>query len=402
MKAAAFRLVESAVIRAGPGLLNLLALGLLADRLTSASYGIYSTTFATVTTLGSIILGPIIYGVLPEYNRNSTAAEKKIFVGLVVGMITASFSMSFVLMAALQGIASATLAVIASGSMTALQELLRAQLRLWGYGAVALAQSATFVAGIFLLVNHDAPSLALWLYAGSCVLGVLVAFTLLGFPTPQLREIGRLKHAFKIGGIYTASTLVEGSFTLGTRYLFLAFGAREALAVYSFCIDISQRLVGVMINLATFQFVPRAYKRAEEAGDAAFLAVLRQGASVGAAAALASMLLILGGRELGLFPSKVLLLLDPPIFVLIALGLAVNRLKKLLVDPVAIRLDKSHFILIGYLVAAPVTFASVALVLRTHGYHNIAVALLGGYLLATFIAWIGYRRALADRKQFTI
>jgi hypothetical protein len=301
-----------------------------------------------------------------------------------------------------QGMASATLAIIASGGMTALQELLRAQLRLWGYGAVALTQSATFAASIFLLVNHDAPGLALWLYSGSCVLGVIIAFVLLGFPAPRLRELGRLKQASKIGSIYTASTLVEGSFLLGTRYLFLAFGAREALAVYSFCIDISQRLVGVMINLATFQFVPRAYKRAEEAGDAAFLAVLRQGATVGATAALASMLLILGGRELGLLPSKIFLLLDPPIFILIALGLAVNRLKKLLVDPVAIRFDKSHFILIGYLISAPITFGVVALILRNNGYYGVAVALLGGYLFATIFARIGYGRALAERERAAI
>jgi hypothetical protein len=317
-------------------------------------------------------------------------------------MVAASFGMAAILMVALHGMAALTLATIASGGMTALQELLRGQLRLWRYGAVALTQSAAFATGVSVLVNRDTPSLALWIYAGSCVLGAILAFALLGFPPPQLREASRLKKAFKIGGIYTASTLVEGSFTLGTRYLFLAFGTRDALAVYSFCIDISQRLVGVMINLATFQFVPRAYKRAQEAGEAAFLAVLRQGAGVGAAAALASMLLILGCREFGMLSPKISLLLHPSIFILIALGLSVNRLKKLLVDPVAIHHDRSHFILIGYLVAAPVTFASVALILRNGGYHGVAVALLSGYLLATLVARIGYRRALAGHKRAAI
>lgn len=402
MKVAAFRLIESAVIRVGPGLLNLLALGLLADRLTFTSYGTYSTTFATVTTLGSVLLGPITYGVLPEYSRNITVAEQKRFVGLVVGIIAASFGIALFFMLIVQGMASATLAIIASGGMTALQELLRAQLRLWGYGAVALTQSATFAASIFLFVNHDDPGLALWLYSGSCSLGVIIAFALLGFPAPRVREFGRLKQSLKIGGIYTASSLVESSFLLGTRYLFLAYGAREALAVYSFCIDISQRLVGVMINLATFQFVPRAYKRAEEAGDSAFLSVLRQGASVGATAALASMLLILGGREVGLLPPKIFLLLDPPIFILVALALAVNRLKKLLVDPVAIRFNKAHFILIGYLISAPITFGVVALILRNNGYYGVAVALLGGYLFATIFARTGYARALAERERAAI
>ncbi|UZW58057.1 hypothetical protein NUH86_22560 (plasmid) [Sphingobium sp. JS3065] len=402
VKTAALRLMESAVIRAGPGLLNLLALGLLADRLNTVSYGTYSTAFATVTTLGSILFGPIIYGVLPEYSRNAKGEEESHFVSLIVGVVTVIFGFSITIMFVAQGIAGAILATIGSGAMTALQELLRGKLRLWSYGAVALSQSLTFVGLIFLLIDHDAPELALWLYAGSCVIGMGVAFALLGFPSLRLRGIGRLAQAVKVGGIYTASTLVEGGFILGTRYLFLAFNAREILAIYSFCIDISQRLVGVMINLATFQFVPRAYKQAEEEGNVAFLAILRQGAGVGAITALASMLSILGVRESGLLPSKILALLDPPIFVLIALGLGINRLKKLLVDPVAIRFNKSQFILIGYLVSAPVTFASVALVLRCGSYYGVAVVLMCGYSLATFIARMGYRRVMGAREKLSV
>lgn len=402
MKAAALGLLESAIIRAGPGLLNLLTLGLLADRLSATSYGIYSTAFATATTFGGVLLGPVIYGILPEYNRSAAAGEQSRFVGLILGVVVVSFALVGVVMLFMPWAAAALLATTASGGMTTLQELLRGQLRLWGYGAVALAQALTFVSCVFYLVDYDAPELALWIYAGSCVFGTCVGFTLLGFPRPRFREIGRLKPVVKVGGIYTVSTVVEGSFTLGLRYLFLVFGTRETLAIFSFCIDMSQRLVGIMINLATFQYVPRAYKRAEEGGDAAFLAVLRQGAGVGAAAALISMLSILGLREFGLLPSNVSSLLDPPIFVLIALGLAVNRLKKLLVDPVAVRFEKTHFILIGYLVAAPIMLSSVAFALWKGSYHLVAIALLCGYLLATFVARIGYLRAKAGRDQAVV
>ena len=384
------RFAESALIRVGPGIINLFAIGVLADRLTANAYGLYSTTFATATLLGSIALGPVINGVLPEYSRNATEQRREMFIGLIAGAVVCASIAAAILMVLIPNIAALTLLVVASGSMTALQELLRAQIRLWSYGGVALGQAMTFAVSALFFVYENDLTLALWLYAGSCSIGVSIAFALLGFPRPRFRDLIHLGRTFKVGGLYTASTLVESSFTIGVRYIFLAFGARDALAVYSFCIDISQRLVGVMINLATFQFVPRAYKRGQEAGDAAFIAVLRQGASVGAVASLMSMSLILMGAALELLPDNINNMLDPKIFVLIALGLSVNRLKKLLIDPIAIRFEKSHYILLGYIVAAPVMLLGVALVLLMDWPSLVAVVMLTGYLVAAIVARLSY------------
>jgi len=380
---------EVLLIRAVPGVVNLLSLAILGERFSAGDFGIYSTTVATATYVGSLLLGPVINGILPEFNRWRTPEDQRHYACLISGVALLWAIIAAAGMLALPAFAAGILAAVAASAMTMLQEVLRGELRNWGYGLVALIQSVSLALATFFLVQPGDESLAVWLYGISNALGVIFAYCLLGGPRPTFRKIGRLRQTLKIGTTYTLSTLIEGAYTIVARYLIVALGTPHLLGVFSFCLDISQRLIGFLVSLSSFLVVPRAYKQAQEADDAAFRRELYIGSVVGGAASIATLAVVLLARWLDLLPLHVRLLLEPMMFVGIALAITVNRLKKILVDPVVVQANRTSLILTGYLAAAPFTLAATAGALYLGFGAMVGWILLGGYLLASFASWIG-------------
>lgn len=396
MKEIAIKFAEVLVIRAVPGLLNLVALSILGEQLSTSNFGHYSTTVATATMIGSVITGPVVYGILPEFSKGRGREEQSYYVELVSGLALIFLVAGAAAMAAVPRFAAATLAVVAPAAMTWLQELLRGELRNRAYGIVAGAQAACFVIAI-MIPNHQADaSKALWFYAGSNLVGTIVAYALLGWPVPRFTGFSLLGRTVRVGSMYTGSVMLESGLTVGIRYLIMILGTPHLLGVFSFCLDVSQRIIGFLVSLSSFLFVPRAYKLAQEKNDAAFLGELRRGAFVGGASAIVALFIVLVARTVGLLPQHISVLLDPVIFIGTALAITLNRLKKISVDPVAMRYDRTYVIMLGYVIANPLTLAMVAAALWVGYDWSISLVLLGGYIFATVIAVFGYRNSFRN------
>lgn len=384
-------LAEALLIRALPGLLNLAALIVLGARLRTEEFGVYSTIVATATVVGGFILGPLLYGILPEYSKAARSAEgASRFIGLVISVVLLAFAGSLVFAPiAPAPYGAAVVGAAAFAGMSVLQEILRGQFRIWHYAVVAMVQSAANLTAIALLVGPGCMAMALWLFAISYGLGLLTAYGLLGFPPPKFSGWREIAQASRIGGAYTIGAVVENGLFLGPRYVVILFGGETFLGVLSFCIDISQRLIAFLVNAASFAFLPKAYsaERSTPEGRAEFIRQLREGTIVGAAAALLALVVVVSVQVSGWVPEKLAKMFPPHILVPVAIALTINRLKKIAVDPVAIDANRTGAVLYGFIWAVPISLVLTALVLLFEMEWLVAWVLVFGYLFASVVTF---------------
>jgi O-antigen/teichoic acid export membrane protein len=379
------RLVEVLLLRALPGAVNIAALLLLAGWLGATGYGLFSTALATCGLLATLAFGPLKLAVVPRRAGLVGDDDGTVFDGAltaaalaVASVLAVAGALLFVAFRVEPGLAAL---VVALGIFTSLQELLHARLRFWHYAGAALLQSGLLVA-LLLLVVRPTPSLAsaLWVYALSYLAGAAASFLLAGAPRPRRPPQGLLPELLRVGVPFTASNLAESGLHIGFRYLLLAFGSPATLAVFSLAVDVAQRLVGVIVSVASFAIVPRAYQAAVSEGPVAFRRLLLSGAVVAGGVALAVMTAVLLADWAGMPPGGELFV--PGVFVLVSLALIINRLKKMVLDPFAVHGGCPGSIPAGYLVAAPLALGLTFLSVRLGLDAGIYLSYLLGYALA--------------------
>lgn len=396
------RYVEAILVRAAPGLINVAALILIGGWLAPEEYGSYSTTLATTNFASTLIFGSLTFSVVSQHARLqadglSGAYESSLVsaVLLIAALITA---------AGLAGIAIGLVRwvwiapVVAFGVYTAVQEILRARLRLWAFGAAALSQAIIFMALSWLFVRRQPESsVALMAFAASYAIASVISLALNGLPKLRWPDVRILSGTLNVGRPYTVSLAAEHALYLGMRYLIRSLSTAHHLGVFSFCVDLAQRFIGFLINAAGFSIIPAAFKADVKKGKDAFRRTLFTGSAVAVGLATASFAAVLIVRATGRLPALSGNLFDLWVFAIVSLAIVVNRLKKVLIDPFAMRAQRASVIAVGYWISAPLTLATGALALTT-GYRGSAeVAYLGGYVLAALITATALRRKVLAR-----
>lgn len=396
------RFGKALAVRALPGLLNLFTLLTVGERLGASDFGVYSTIVATATVAGSLIFGPVLFGILPELSRTRQQIEEERYVSLVIGYVAFSLAAAVIVMIAFSSFSSIVLATVSVASLTVVQEVLRARLLVWSYGFTATVQAALFAFAAFSLVDAGEIETAIWIFGLSYFGALIVAYLLAGSPRPRFSGFALLRKTFSIGSSYTFTSLFDRALALGSRYVILIAGPPQLVGIYSFCLDLAERLVGFLVNAAGFVFVPLAYKVAHSNGsdERIFRKILQEGAVTGGAAAVLCLAGVLGVRYSGFLPDDVFLMLDPVMFVGVAAAVTVNRLKKISIDPVAMKRHRTSILLGGYAAAAPLTLGGVWLALELGATWAISTILLLGYLGASVVSWALLRRpALGNGRR---
>lgn len=398
MREQALRLIEVLFLRALPGAVNIAALLLLAGWLEATRYGLFSTALATCGLLTTVIFGPLKYAVVPRRAGLPDGAEGSAFDGAFAAAalcLSGFLAVIGSILGLLLPLEPALVAlVVALGLFTSLQELLHARLRLWGYAAAAVGQALVLVLLLWLMVR-PAPTLpaAFAAFAASYGAGALLAFLLAGAPRLRRPPSRLLPELLGIGLPFTVSQLAEGGLYLGFRYLLLAFSSPATLAVFSLAVDLAQRLVGIVVSVASFAVVPRAYRAAAREGQAEFRRELQSGAVLAGAAAVLVMAGVLLADWLGLAVAGELFV--PGVFMLVSLALIINRLKKMVLDPVAVQGGVPNSIPAGYFVSAPLALALGFVCARLELYAGVYLAYLLGYALAGMVTLWLVRQARA-------
>jgi hypothetical protein len=391
------RIVETLLLRGAPGLVNLTALLLIGSWMSPAEYGIYSTIIAFTGFLANVTFGPLMFGVVSQHAKleadgMATEYESAFMVAVFrmalalstvgsVGVMLGWFHWTFVA------------ASVAIGSYSAIQEVLHARLRLWAYGTAALLQSVIFVVLALTLVRPTATvEKGVLAFASSYAVAFLLSL-FLSAPPMSFRSSNRLLvQTIRVGTQYTIGTAMELALYLGLRYLVFLQGTPQQLGTFSFCTDIAQRVIGFLLSAVGFRVIPAAFKASTDHASRGFVKMLRRGAWIGLGLSMSAFLSVLVVRRLELVPALSTELFAPMSFALISLGVVINRLKKIVLDPIAIKSHQSSRIGWGYGIGTPIALAGVALLFPYLESYGAEIGYLVGCILAMMITFVGVRR----------
>lgn len=389
--------------RAAPGLVNLVSLLTLARLIPVEKYGIYSVMMATGNFLSSALFGMLIFSVVSKYALFDRAGRLKAFIGNNTALflpIAAAVLLFGWLGSKLFGYPYAPIPMAVVLSMHAiLQELTRAALKIRLYALSDLIQAVLFLIFIHVFVSAATPVSQIALlftasYAVAALLNITVFFRMLA---PRL-DLAISKEVVHMGGWLVVGNFSETALTLGARYLMLGLGERVVLGHFSLAVDIAQRTIGFMVNAMSFLFVPRAFAAEQDGGGRAFRREILRG---GAAAVALGALVTVGLMGSTLLPLHWLdpIRTHPGVFGLVATAVVVTRLRKLIVDPFAMKHKRIHYLVFANLLGAAIGLALIYGLLRLHIGLGAAIGYLAGWLViftvgsAPFVAEIVGLRA---------
>jgi hypothetical protein len=410
-EASLWKLVEAIVIRIVPGLLNIATLLYIGSHLETGQYGIFSTTIATVSFISTLVFGVATYSIMPVSAKMHAAGMGREYVSSILTVL--AVVALFVVLAGLAltwlgfGNAVAATIIVSFGLHTALQEILRSQLRLWAYGWSAIGQAVAYQAGAIILLVGDAKvGSALAAFSLSYFVGALISFAFLGPMNLRRPGFSYLAGSLVTGWGFVLSNLAESGVFVGIRYIVLLLGSETHLGVFSFCLDLSQRSVGFFMNAASFVFVPRAFLSAANGNVREFRRGLFEGAAIAlifaTAAAAAIVGLFFSGHASGWLGKS----FDPVVFGIVSCAVLVNRTKKVIIDPFALRSSKTMTLTYSYAIGALACCCLAALGLWWRVPLGSEMAFLFGYVVAAACSFFALRNVIADQgpdaKQRTV
>ncbi|RWC63889.1 hypothetical protein [Mesorhizobium sp.] len=400
-RASLWQFVESIAIRIAPGLLNIVTLLYIGSHLETEQYGIFSTTIATVSFISTLVFGAATYSIMPVSAKMHAAGMGREYVSSI---LTALAIMAlFVVLAGLAlawfgfGDAVAATIIVSFGLHTALQEVLRSQLRLWAYGWSAIGQAVAYQVGAIVLLAGDAKvGSALTAFSLSYFAGALVSFAYLGPMTLRRPRFSYLGGSLATGWRFVLSNLAESGMFVGIRYIILLFGSETHLGVFSFCVDLSQRSVGFFMNAASFVFVPRAFLSAAHGNFREFRRGLFEGATIALIFAIAAAAGISGLFVSGYASGWLGTSFDPVVFGVVSCAVLVNRTKKVVIDPFALRSNKAMTLTYSYAIGALACCCLAAMSLWWRLPLGSEMAFLSGYVVAAACSFFALRSVIAD------
>jgi O-antigen/teichoic acid export membrane protein len=385
------------LVRVFPGLINIGALLFIASQLGADEFGLYSTGVAIAGFIASLLFGPVTFSTVTFYalhysNNNASNYEYSVyilafFISLIICI--ASFLTWLTELTEWEFVAAS----LPFGIFTLLLEFPRARMEHYLYGLISMIQSTIFLllSYVFLGVSQGATS-AIYAYSCSYLIAgsVILCINLYRIDRNRHFDLFLLKDSLTSGSIYTVSIIIENGLYVGMRVLVLLFSSPHALSVFSFSVDLAQRTIGVFANIASFSLVPLAFKRSVQ-GSTHFTKTLSEG---GLIVLFVSFLLVAGVEFTYHFggpsvPSSSLF--DGYVFFFIALAVCVNRLKKLMIDPVALRKQRGSAIVLGFLFSSPLSLL-LAYCYMDLSYLAPPIIYFLGYVLAFMItAFLLYR-----------
>jgi magnesium-transporting ATPase (P-type) len=282
--------------------------------------------------------------------------------------------------------------------------VLQARLQFWRFGLVAMVNAFTIMGVILVVVSAD-PTVTntIFAYALGNFLGFGVGWTICGLPRPGGVDFSQARNIMEIGTTLTLSSFAESGLFLGIRYVIFLFGSYEFLGIFSFAVDLAQRSVGVVINITAFAVVPKAYQGSASDETGNFFNILKRGGFVAISLSGLAFATILVIKKFGWFDilSNGQFLL--PVFTAVSVAIIVNRLKKMILDPIAVENKVVLALPVGYIFVMPVALALATWCAR-HGFEMViayiyALAYFSAACFSAVIIWFRSRKATCYRNR---
>lgn len=394
------QIFEVLILRSVPGFLNLFTLFLIAGWIDSANYGLFSTIIATTGTVSNVALGILLYSFLALHAAQKEDDRKRDYERQYLGSVIFASTILAVLVsipAALEVVSWAwILPVPVMCLYMALQEIHHANLRFYRFAISAFAQAFCFLLLSWFLVRPE-PNIdfLIVVFVVSYGFGGAISWILSGVWSLALLNRSQLKEALDIGGPITLGTLALDAFILGFRYVFIWLGMLHELGVFSFAVDTARRLIGVVINAASFALIPRAYRANSNGDRAEFASILKQGLAISVVASVLMSAIIIFLGETKIMPAFDTALFNIHVQILVIIGVVLNRAGKMVLTPVVVTRGVPIYSFYGYLIAGPVALFIQYAALKSQMLHLAYFSYAIGFGLWIFVAFL-----LISRKPF--
>jgi O-antigen/teichoic acid export membrane protein len=396
---AGLTLGRALAVRAAPGVINLIALTLIARTTAVETYGILSLIITTAVLVSNLLFGLVILPIVSQYATHHARGDEGAYASTSLAL-AAVLSLPVLLIAGSAAghirLAGPTLCLALILSLhSLLQELMRARQSIYLYGASDLAQSVGFLSAILILATPQSrPADIAMMFAASHAPAIAVSLFALRKLRPTPPRIEMAREILGVGRWLVLTNLTEQVLFTGARYLVLGAAGPQALGVFSFAVDVAQRTVAFVINAASFIYLPKAFSARVRQGHAAFVRTLREGAIVSSAAAIAAMAFVCVASRLDPAAQLVPQTFDLTIFCLVAAAAVVNRIKKLIVDSLGLATGRSHRLAIGNLAGAVTGLGAMALLAGPDATSMMSAGYLAGY-----VAIFGLSLALVTARR---
>ena len=376
---------QAMAVRAGPGVINLASLMVLGNVTAVSTYGIFSTVVATGGMISNMVFGLVILATVSQYAGHAYRENENVYVStlvilscaLAIPVVTIGLAAAIWIELALPALAL----VLTLSAHAILQELVRARQKLVIYGLSDITQALVFLVTTYVMFDRQTTAGAVvFAFSASYIPAVLISLAGLRGIRPVAASVVVAKDIVGVGRWLVLTNLSENVLYTGARYLVLGAFGPHALGIISFSVDLSQRTVAFLVNAASFVYVPKAFHVRERDGDRAFWRTLREGGIVAGITAVAAIVvvvgLLLGPAAAHYAPAT----FDAVIFVIVALAGVANRLKKLLVEPMAIVRGVASRLPIANVLGAAGGLAVMALSIPFQSLSVLAGGYLCGYL----------------------
>ena len=379
------KIIEVIVGRVAPGFVNLVSILLVGRYLSAAEYGAFSITLATTALVAICITGPTRFAIVPRRAVYEAQGKGRDFERGILSLLILSISCLAIVGAILWGLGAVKFIWVALAVGSALFDgwlpVLQARMQFWRYGAAAWTRAGAIVIFLYItLAQEPTASSALWAYLLGNLAGVTAGWILSGCPLPGKFRGEMLRSTIGLGSSLTVANISESLLSLGMRYLVLWFGTPEFLGLFTYALDVAQRSVGVVVNVVAFAVVPKAYQTSANIGRQAMQAYLIKVGTLAITMAILLVLLVLLFNAVGWLQHWLGMALPGLIFGGVATGVIMNRLKKLVLDPIAINFNSHGSIPMGYTIVAPIAAVCVAWLLQANHDVFVSVIFAASYL----------------------
>jgi hypothetical protein len=284
------------------------------------------------------------------------------------------------------------------GIYTLALEFPRARLKYRFYGIVSLFQSFAFFGCTALLARTpDKPEAVINAFIISYSVAATIAFSINGWPRLTRLNLKYLTPTFFSGCSYTLSTALENILYLGMRFIVMLTGSTSQLGVFSFSVDLAQRVIGVFANIISFTAVPLAFNK-NRTNERLFNNMLLKAGLVALLVCSSSLAAVLAAQSSGFVPALSGPLFDSATFIIISVAIIINRIKKIIIDPQALRENRASLLPLGFAIASPIALF-LAIAFQKYGPLVPPSAYLLGYIGATAITIIAIQKNKSLNQQ---
>ena len=324
-----------------PGIINFISLFITIKLLGEEQYGLFSVVFGIISLAVMLSYGWIIHGVVPLLS-DKKSIEKLYSLALKPSFLLSIISFTLIVPLIFIDIDFAVYLFLFMfyGFDLILLELLRASEKLKLYAVASLTRSVVIMLGLVVAFQSFSPSttICLAIYGLGSFLSILMVIKFdKGIDKNLLKKVKNEKNFSRLlltrGLNSNIISLADNFIPTMLKALALSNLGTEASSQFSAAVDIAKRLIGIIFNLTSFVGMPSIYSSFNKSNNKVFFGELRFLFYYSITGVFILFFVLYSANYFGFPIGGFDFQSDNIIFMIVSIGIVLQRSRKILSDP---------------------------------------------------------------------